>query len=134
LRLPVAVAAVTGVVGVALLARRHVAHRLQLGPIATVAACVLAAAHFTAYLSSFHSSRFDGDAERFAARIAFERAIDLSDSGSVPAIHLVDLGPFGEQYWKFYALKHRRADLLARTATDSRSDRLRDLPAGAIAI
>ncbi len=58
--------------------------------------------------------------------------IERASGRQRPAIYLGNIGPygFGDLYWTFYALKHHREDLLARTIADGGFEvgRIRALP------
>ena len=88
------------------------------------------------YANYFPSYRAPSTSEEYEARVAFEAAIARARDRVVPAVYLGRLGPFGEQRWTFYTLKHDRSDLLPRTLVDAEfePDRMQQLPPGSIAI
>jgi len=132
-----ATAVLAGVVGLGLLQRDTVIGRLRLGQIAGATVFVLASAQFAHfYVDHFSSYQLHARSEQREARVAFETAVERARDRVVAAVYLGNLGPLGALYWKFYAMKHNRFDLLPRTIADREfsPDRVRDLPSGSIAV
>ena len=55
---------------------------------------------------------------------------------TIPAIYLGWPAPLTPLYWRFYAIKHQREDLLAHTvpALEFSRDRIRALPEGSVVV
>ena len=114
------------------------AGRFELGRIATAAALALAALQFVQFWVAFVSGvdLHRQNSVGYAQRVVFETVIARVHHRPVPAMYLVNLGPFAELYWKFYGLKHERADLGSHVVVDDilAPERFSQLPPGSIAI
>jgi hypothetical protein len=128
----------TVVVGVAALVRRYGPARVRVADIATAGLVGLTALQFAGFYADYFTGfRVRGSGERDGnERIAFEAAIAETRDRSVPAIYLGWPDALANLYWRFYAIKHHREDLLPRTipALDFDRNRIRTLPPGSIVI
>jgi 4-amino-4-deoxy-L-arabinose transferase-like glycosyltransferase len=130
----------TATVALAILMRGHGDRRAAFGRVAMAGLCGLVLIQF----ATFHRDYFGKFQARGSADVegnmrgAFESVIERTRQQQVPAIYLGRIGPYyyGEQFWKFYLIKHRREDLLARTVADMefKPERVRTLPPGSLVI
>jgi hypothetical protein len=126
--------------GPALLAKSATA-RVGLGQLTIVALFGVASIQFAYFYVDYftryrvRSGNFDPEGN---ARVAWETLVDRARHRSVPAIYLGNVGPYGfsDLYWRFYAIKHNREDLLARTISEVEfePDRVRTLPAASLVV
>ena len=125
----------------ALLARTTGRTRAVLGQLTVVAVLAIVSIQF-AYFSIDYFTRYrdrSGNLEPEGnARVVWETVIAQAAHRSIPAVHLAQVGPYGfsDLYWTFYAIKHNRQDLLARTTSDVelRPDGLASLPDGSLVV
>ena len=133
-----AAAVLLGAVGLARLRTSTVAGRLTLGQIAAAAVFVVASIQFAYfyvdYVAGFPGHPVKADVE--GTRVAFETTLVRARNRAVPAVYLANVGTFGEMYWRFYAFKHDRPDLVSRTIADVEftQNRVPDLPVGSVAV
>src|SRR5262249_14381833 len=99
----------------------------------------LAAVQFTSFAADYYGDfRARGVDPEGSVRFAFDAALERSSGRDLPAVYMGNVAPYGATplYWQFYAVKHRREDLLPRTimANESDRERVRNLPAGSLVI
>jgi 4-amino-4-deoxy-L-arabinose transferase-like glycosyltransferase len=133
---------ITAITAAVLLARGGMTvSRASLPPIAAAALLGVTALQFGPFYRDYftryraHSGNFEPEGN---GRVAWETLIDRARNRSVPAIYVGNAGPYGfnDLYWTFYAIKHHRDDLLARTVStvEFEPDRVRDLPHGSLVV
>jgi 4-amino-4-deoxy-L-arabinose transferase-like glycosyltransferase len=132
---------VLAVAGAALFATSSAAPSLRLGRLTAVALLGLASIQFTYfyadYLTRYRARSGNGEPEGYTG-VVWETVIERARLRSVPEIYLGNVGPygFGDLYWTFFAIKHHRQDLLARTVSNPEfePDRVRNLPPASLVI
>jgi 4-amino-4-deoxy-L-arabinose transferase-like glycosyltransferase len=89
--------------------------------------------YFTRYRDGSNNLEPEGN-----ARVVWEALLERARHRPLPAVYLAHVGPYGfsDLYWTFYATKHHREDLLARTTTDVefRPDSIANLPDHSLAV
>jgi hypothetical protein len=123
------------VVAVAALVRRH---HIGVSQIATAGFIGIAVIQFTIFYADHvgrHGGRISGESEG-SERIAFEAVIDHARGQSIPAVYLGWSGALTPLYWRFYAIKHHREDLLPRLipAGEFNGEQIRRLPDGSVVV
>jgi 4-amino-4-deoxy-L-arabinose transferase-like glycosyltransferase len=132
---------VAAVVGLAsLIGRSAMEPRTRLSTIAIAGFFGLVGLQFTAFAADYYTEfQARGSAEiEGNVKAPFEAVIGRSASGAVPTVYLGRIGPwaYGELYWRFYAIRHHREDLLSKTIADGdfKPERVRALAPGSLAI
>jgi 4-amino-4-deoxy-L-arabinose transferase-like glycosyltransferase len=129
------------VAGAMVVAKSSAAARVGLGYLSVIAVAGAASLQFAYFYGDYftryrdRSGALDPEGN---ARVAWELVIERARHRSIPALYLGGIGPygFGDLYWTFYAIKHDRLDLLARTISDVglEADRIRHLPDASLVV
>jgi len=126
-------------VGLAMAVRNSVQTRRMFGELAIGGLVGLAAIQFASFAADYHGDyRARNVDPEGSVRFAFDAALEQRRGRDVSAVYLGNVAPYGAAplYWQFYAVKHRRGDLLPRTimANEFDRERVRALPADSLVI
>ena len=133
------------VVGMGAMLLWRLADRVRLGRLATVCLFALAVTQFASFLSDYFSDYRVRSSFWLGGNIrgALEEIIDREQRERAPGVYFSPLratggdldgrNPYLDAYWRFYLIKHDRADLLARTAPFE-SGNVQTIPSGSLVL